>query len=73
MKPLLGWEAGDSVTCSPRQPGGQVGGGLRDPVLIHEMVGLGLFLSSKINGPVLASRFHGTGVSNCVCTELGLS
>lgn len=52
MKPLLGWEAGDSVTCSPRQPGGQVGGGLRDPVLIHEMVGLGLFLSSKINGPV---------------------
>ena len=42
----------NSVTCSTRHPGEQVGGGLRDPVLIHEMVGLGLFLSSKINGPV---------------------
>ena len=52
MKPLLGWEAGDSVTCSPRPPGGQGGGGLRDPGLSQEMVGLGLSLSSKINGPV---------------------
>ena len=31
----------NSVTCSTRQPGGQVGAGLRDPGLIHEMMGLG--------------------------------
>ena len=31
----------NSVTCSTRQPGGQVGAGLRDPCLIHEMMGLG--------------------------------
>ena len=49
---VRGWEAGDSVTCSPRQTGGQMGGSLRDPGLIHEMVGFGLYLSSKINGPV---------------------
>ena len=47
MKPLPGWEVGNkksSVTCSPRQPGGQVRGGLRDPVLIRGIMGTGLNL-----------------------------
>lgn len=42
-----GWEAGDRHELSnlpPRQPGGQVGKGLRDPGLIHEMMGLCLSL-----------------------------
>lgn len=33
-----------SLTCPSRQPGGQVGEGLRHPGLIHEMMGLGLSL-----------------------------
>ena len=33
-----------SVTCSPRQPVGQVGAGLRDPGLIHGMMELDLNL-----------------------------
>ena len=42
----------NSVICFPKEPGGLVGEGLRDSGLIHEMVGLGMSLSSKINGPV---------------------
>lgn len=35
-----------SVTCSIREPDRQVGAGFRDPVLIHEMMELGLNLEA---------------------------
>jgi hypothetical protein len=36
----------NSVTCSTRHPGEQVGAGLRDPGFIHEMMELGLNLEA---------------------------